>query len=120
MFYRSAPHPLLTTFDSPDFSVSCTRRARSNTPLQALAVANDPMFLELAAAIAESALSHSDSVVNQIERMFRLTLTRPPRDDEREFLLAYYNRELDRSDAAAARQAIARTLLNTDEFVTRN
>lgn len=120
MFYRSAPHPLLTTFDSPDFSVSCTRRARSNTPLQALAVANDPMFLELAAAIAESSASHSESVVNQIERIFRLTLTRPPRTDERELLLAYYNRELDRSDAAAARRAIARTLLNTDEFVTRN
>ena len=43
MFYRSAPYPLLTTFDSPEFSTVCTRRSRSNTPLQALAVANDVM-----------------------------------------------------------------------------
>jgi hypothetical protein len=48
MFYRSAPYPLMTTFDSPEFSTVCTRRMRSNTPLQALAVANDPMFFEQA------------------------------------------------------------------------
>lgn len=48
MFYRSAPYPLLTTFDAPEFSTVCTRRSRSNTPLQALAIANDPMFIELA------------------------------------------------------------------------
>jgi hypothetical protein len=32
LFYRSAPHPLFTTFDAPDFQTVCTRRGRSNTP----------------------------------------------------------------------------------------
>ena len=54
MFYRSAPYPLFTTFDAPDFQTVCTRRARSNTPLQALTVANDPAFLEIARALAHA------------------------------------------------------------------
>ena len=45
MFYRSAPYPTLTTFDSPDFQSVCTRRQRSNTPLQALTMANDVAWL---------------------------------------------------------------------------
>ncbi|NIP96421.1 MAG: DUF1553 domain-containing protein, partial [Akkermansiaceae bacterium] len=51
-FYRSAPYPLLSTFDAPDFQTTCTRRARSNTPLQALTIANDPAFLEIAQGLA--------------------------------------------------------------------
>lgn len=51
-FYRSAPYPLFTTFDSPDFQATCTRRLRSDTPLQALTLANDPVFLELAQGLA--------------------------------------------------------------------
>lgn len=51
-FYRSAPYPLFTTFDSPDFQATCTRRLRSDTPLQALTLANDPVFMELAQGLA--------------------------------------------------------------------
>ena len=47
-FYRSSPYPLFSTFDAPDFQTVCTRRPRSNTPLQALDLANDPAFLEMA------------------------------------------------------------------------
>ena len=52
LFFRSAPHPLFTTFDAPDFQTVCTRRGRSNTPLQALTVANDEAFLEFAQGLA--------------------------------------------------------------------
>jgi hypothetical protein len=51
-YYRSAPYPLFTTFDAPDFQAVCTRRLRSNTPLQALTLANDKVFLELAQGLA--------------------------------------------------------------------
>ncbi|HSJ03534.1 MAG TPA: DUF1549 and DUF1553 domain-containing protein, partial [Verrucomicrobium sp.] len=52
LFYRSAPHPLFTTFDAPDFQLVCTRRSRSNTPLQALTLANDEAFVEMARVMA--------------------------------------------------------------------
>ncbi|MFO0823728.1 MAG: PSD1 and planctomycete cytochrome C domain-containing protein [Gemmataceae bacterium] len=46
--WRQSQHHLLTTFDAADAQTSCTRRNRSNTPLQALHMANDPVFVELA------------------------------------------------------------------------
>jgi hypothetical protein len=52
LFIRSAPYPLFGTFDAPDFQQVCTRRGRSNTPLQALALANDPAFAELTRLLA--------------------------------------------------------------------
>ena len=51
-FWRSAPHPELVTFDAPDASSSCTRRSRSNTPLQALTLLNDSGFFEYAQGLA--------------------------------------------------------------------
>ena len=51
-FWRSAPHPLLVTFDAPDAQPTCTRRNRSNTPLQALTLLNDAGFFEFAQGLA--------------------------------------------------------------------
>ncbi|QDV27668.1 PSD1 and planctomycete cytochrome C domain-containing protein [Aureliella helgolandensis] len=140
-FYRSAPYPLLTTFDSPDFSTTCTARARSNTPLQSLAVANDPMFIEISQALAEAVLNKAGSEVEErLGNMFRRCLARSPTSAEQEVLLAFYQRQLksfEQSEQAsqdfvhaalagashaelAAWTAVARVLINTDEFVTRN
>ncbi|MES2692154.1 MAG: PSD1 and planctomycete cytochrome C domain-containing protein, partial [Verrucomicrobiota bacterium] len=47
-FQRTVPYPMLMTFDAPDSNTSCTRRERSNTPLQALTLLNDPVFFECA------------------------------------------------------------------------
>ncbi len=52
LFYRSAPHPLFTAFDAPNFQTTCTRRPRSDTPLQALTLANDQAFIEMAQGLA--------------------------------------------------------------------
>ena len=50
--YRSVPYPMLQTFDAPNGDFACVRRARSNTPLQALTTLNEPVFLECARALA--------------------------------------------------------------------
>src|SRR5439155_8601499 len=55
-FWRSAPHPALTVFDAPDSTTTCTRRNRSNTPLQALTLLNDQAFFELAQGLAARVL----------------------------------------------------------------
>ncbi len=46
--YRSVPYPVLQTFDAPNGDFSCVRRARSNTPLQALATLNEAVFMDCA------------------------------------------------------------------------
>ena len=143
MFYRSAPYPLLTTFDSPEFSTVCTRRSRSNTPLQALAVANDPMFIELSQKLAARVLQESASdagTPQRVRRMFRLCLIREPSLGEQQLLVDYWNRQvaLYASDLESASKlspsgspetpvaesaawvSLARLLFNTDEFLTRN
>lgn len=146
MFYRSAPYPLLSTFDAPDFSTVCTRRVRSNTPLQSLTVANDLVFTELAAGLAARVLREQPEGTDgdRLRLMFRLCLTRSPQDSELSVLVDFLSRERSRfagtpADAEkvktgatsladtglsaveqAAWTSAARVLLNTDEFVTRN
>jgi hypothetical protein len=51
-FQRTVPYPQLMTFDAPSSNLSCTRRERTDTPLQALNLMNDPMFFEAAQALA--------------------------------------------------------------------
>jgi hypothetical protein len=97
-FFRSSPYPLLTTFDAPDFQTVCTRRPRSNTPLQALNLANDPAFLEMAQALASRVTrevpgSAAEQLHARLERAFVLCLSRPPARDEHAVLAAYYERE---------------------------
>lgn len=146
MFYRSAPYPLLSTFDAPDFSTVCTRRVRSNTPLQSLTVANDVVFTELAAGLAARVLRDQPEGTDgdRLRLMFRLCLTREPQDSEVSVLVDFLSRERSRfagtpedadkvatvatSFAVAGLSAVeqaawtsaARVLLNTDEFMTRN
>ena len=51
-FWRLTPHPMLTLFDAPDGTAACTRRDRSNTPVQALTLLNDPLFVDGARMLA--------------------------------------------------------------------
>jgi Protein of unknown function (DUF1553)/Protein of unknown function (DUF1549)/Planctomycete cytochrome C len=99
--YRATPPPALSVFDAPEGLSTCTRRIRSNTPLQALTLMNDAAFFEFANALQKIIDRHG------IEVAFRRCVARLPHDDE----LAV----LKRLDSLSA----ARVLLNLDETVTR-
>lgn len=99
--YRASPPPSLTVFDAPDGFSTCTRRIRSNTPLQALTLMNDAGFFEFAAALEKIIQKEG------LETAFRRCTTRSPHPDELAVL-----KKLDTLTAA-------RALLNLDETVTR-
>jgi mono/diheme cytochrome c family protein len=78
-FWRAAPHPALTAFDAPDAGTTCTRRNRSNTPLQALTLLNDAGFSEYAYGLAARVLRDGETgAEGQTRRAFRLCLGREP------------------------------------------
>lgn len=141
-FYRSAPYPMLTTFDAPKFNQTCTQRGRSNTPLQSLTVANDAAIVEMTKALASRVLAERrapDTDRNQLVSMFRRCFTRPPSKAELQYLTSFLNEQRKHFGAqsnaakeaamnfsgnvtdveAAAWISTARVLLNLDEFITR-
>jgi mono/diheme cytochrome c family protein len=130
-FWRATPHPLLVGFDAPDGTLACTRRTRSNTPLQALMLLNDDAFHEFAASLADRLLAERPECdEDAIGRAFRLCLARDPDPYEVDRLSALLDqqRALERSDddgadpGAVERKAwtsVARVLMNLDEFITR-
>ncbi len=140
-FWRSSPYPFLITFDAPRATTTCTRRVRSNTPLQALMLANDIVFIEAARALAARSFRVCDGSPEALARaMFRFALCRPPDDYELNQLVEFFVSqaeefrsdpqaatlfagELPRGDLdlpqAAAAVATARVILNLDEFITR-
>jgi hypothetical protein len=145
--YRSVPYPALQAFDSPNGDFSCVRRARSNTPLQALTSLNEPLFLESARALALRVVREGGA--NDAERLkygFRRCVARPPTETESAALMTLLHKQTERfADgehnpwelAAADREhppelpagatpaqlaawtAVARVLLNLDETITR-
>jgi hypothetical protein len=141
-FQRTSPYPMLMTFDAPDSNLSCVRREKSNTPLQALTLLNDAVFVECSQALARRILAETPGLdsARRLELAFRRCLARPPSASEQEKLLHLYRDLLSLTrgspqDAArllgsnspaeaepanaAAWVAMARTLMNLDEFVTR-
>ena len=115
-FQRSAPHPGLVVFDAPDSTVSCTRRTRSNTPLQALMMLNDESSLEFAEALAKRIVKAVpvDDAAARIRVGYELALNREPRLEELKRLKSFLD-----SSVKDSWTAVSRVLLNLDEFVTR-
>jgi hypothetical protein len=99
--YRASPPPELTVFDAPEGFNTCTRRIRSNTPLQALTLMNDPGFFEFATALEKHIQSEG------LEQAFKRCTGRAPRSEEVHAL-----QPLDTLTQA-------RVLLNLDETITR-
>ncbi len=99
--YRATPPPSLSVFDAPEGFNTCTRRMRSNTPLQALTLLNDAAFFEFATGL--------EKIIEKegLEVAFRRCTSRYPSHEELAIL-----KSLDMRNAA-------RALLNLDETVTR-
>jgi len=119
-FWRATPHPALTVFDAPDAQAACTRRNRSNTPLQALTLLNDAAYVELAEALSKRlAQEGGDTPDARLVHAFRVCLARAPADDERKILGDLYAQERAAVGEDAAWKTVARAMLNLDEFITR-
>jgi hypothetical protein len=122
-FQRTLPYPMLMTFDAPDSNVACTRRERSNTPLQALTLMNDPVFFECAQALGRSVAGLPEaSTKDKARRMFTAVLSRPPTQAELDRLVKFHEVQTRLGNGAPETStfvAMARTLMNLDEFVTR-
>ena len=145
-FQRTSAYPMLTLFDAPDSNTSCTKRERSNTPLQSLALWNDPVFIECAIHLAKTAFA--DSVMNEqpeprsvASQIYIQAMSREPDEADRNDLLHLYQASLDvyrnqpelatavrttvsvpsgMSEAEfAAWISVARTVMNLDGFITR-
>ena len=124
--WRATPHPALAVFDAPDGFSACTRRLRSDTPLQALTLLNDQQFYECAGALAERMQREGPGdVPTQINFAFRLCVARLPTMAERQRLVDLFEQTLaEATGDATARRAeawttLARVLLNLDETITR-
>ncbi len=141
-FQRTVPYPMLMTFDAPNSTATCTRRDRSNTPLQALTLWNDPVFFECARVLAKSLMAEP-SVDARLDRAFETCLARPPTAAERARLRQLYDDQfrLTSEQPASAKSilglegdvalpatpieqaalvAAVRTIMNLDEFITRD
>ena len=89
---RTAPPPNMVVFDAPSRENCSVRRDRTNTPLQALTLMNDPQYVEAARNLAQRALTESNGSSNQsITAMYRLALGMNPPKKHREILERSYS-----------------------------
>ena len=118
--FRATPPPSLSVFDAPDGFSTCTRRIRSNTPLQALTLLNDAAYVEFAQALAARLLKEVKTDDARITHAFQLCVSRPPNDRERQSMTRLLKAERDsKATEAQCWQSLARVMLNLDETITR-
>ena len=125
---RTVLYPMLTTFDAPDTSLSCSRREHTDTPMQALTLLNDPVFFECAETLGrELHATHGDDIDGAIRDLVRRCLNRELASGEletlktahRDFMELAEGSELS-EDPGLAMIATARVVMNLNEFVTRD
>jgi hypothetical protein len=140
-FQRTVPYPQLMSFDAPAASLACPRRERTNTPLQALNLMNDPVFFEAAQGLAYRIMRESAGGFRErLNHAYAITLGREATAREAERMGKYFDETSrglladPRTVAAlfpnrlegvpqaetAAWVALSRVLLNLDEFITRD
>jgi hypothetical protein len=142
---RQSPPPVMLIFDAPTREFCTLRRSRSNTPLQALALLNDPQFVEISRAFAQRIMAEGgDTAESRVRYAFKVATCRQPGQDELEILCRTFEelRATYRSDAKAAEQlltvgplacrpgldpaelaawvTLANLILNLDETITKS
>lgn len=139
--WRSSLYPSMGVFDFPDPNVACTRRIRSNTPLQSLTLANDQTFYEFTKGFAVRILElNTQDDLYRLSYAFETAVGRTPSSSELSRLKQFLSQSRERfaADNAAAESfapnpvppqttlaeaaswaAVARVLMNLDEFITR-
>lgn len=101
---RTCPPPGMTSFDAPDRETCTIRRARTNTPLQALVLMNDPTFLEASRKLAERVLRGADGKDElRLELLYRLALARDPQVGEQAALLGLLEKSRARFEKSPAK-----------------
>ena len=140
-YQRTVPYPFLANFDTPEASSAACSRERSNTPLQALNLLNEPVFFEASQALAARVLweAPGSDFRSRLDHAFRLCLIRRATPAEQERLYTYFlkQKQLVEEDPAAPKAlfpaqlegidrveasvwvGMSRILLNLDEFVSR-
>lgn len=145
---RTAPYAMFTAFDAPSGEACLARREVSNTPLQALTLLNDTVFVEAAQSLGQQLATAPGSADDRATQLFRRCTSRPPTDEERQLILRFYENQLARlvsgeldakpiaGDPASAAAPVdsssdktqreraawtltARAVLNLDEVITK-
>ncbi|MBX2873688.1 MAG: DUF1553 domain-containing protein [Saprospiraceae bacterium] len=88
---RTSPHPAMMAFDAPDRSICTVKREKTNTPLQALVLLNDPQFVEAARVLAERMQKEGGQAIDaQLQYAFRLLCGRKPTAKEMKLMTQQY------------------------------
>jgi len=98
---RTVPYPSFVSFDAPSREVCAVSRSQSNTPLQALTLLNDPVYVEAAAGLARRVhleVGPGSGPAIRVQRMFRLATGRFPSEAETGILVSRYEVEFQRLD----------------------
>ncbi|MDB4810035.1 PSD1 and planctomycete cytochrome C domain-containing protein [bacterium] len=142
---RAAPYPSFINFDAPDRGACTVERGRSNTPLQALTLLNDPAYVEMALAFSDRIISESPSSgdIDRIAFAMQLAVSRPPTEQEIKIIRNLLDKErktlrqnpsliqsrtklpykgmslrTESTEELAAWMAVANALLNLDETMS--
>jgi uncharacterized protein DUF1553 len=141
---RTFAHTSMLAFDAPSREECTVERVNSNTPMQALALLNDPTYVEAARTLAERVVRHGGAVPkDRINYAYMQVLDRKPTSEEFKLLDALYKKQIDRytnhpdnaaklisagekpvakdlnTSEVAAWTSICRVVLNLHETITR-
>jgi len=113
---RTVPPPGMLVFDGSNRDQCEVRRMRTNTPLQALVLMNDPIILESARIYAERLMEEKSTIAEKIEKAFRSIICRKPKKEELTILINYFNNE---ENTLAQSKEKAKQLINVGEYPHR-